>query len=75
MLKVDNIIPLRRVVLSYMVSEPCPKLSHVNRILKGRTKNSKRKRSRAYAQSGQYYTIVDKCKITKMTLKLHTTSL
>ena len=33
MLKVDNIIPLYRVLIPNRVSEPCPKLSHVNRIL------------------------------------------
>ena len=38
MLKVDNIISLWRVVISNMVSESCPYLSHVNRILKCRTK-------------------------------------
>ena len=38
MLKVDNIIPLWRVVIPNMVSESCPKLSHDNRILKYRTK-------------------------------------
>ena len=38
MLKVDNIIPLWRSVISNMVSEPYPKLSHANRILTCRTK-------------------------------------
>ena len=38
-LKVDNIIPLWRSVISNMVSESCPKLSHINRILKYQTKN------------------------------------
>ena len=44
MLKVDNIIPLWRVVISNMVSESYPKLSHVNRILKYRTKNCEPRR-------------------------------
>ena len=39
MLKVNNIISLWRVVIPNMISEPCPKLSHVNRIFKYRTKN------------------------------------
>ena len=38
MLKVDNIIPLWRVVTLNMVSESCPKVSHDNKILKYRTK-------------------------------------
>ena len=38
MLKVDNIIPLWRVVIPNMKSEPSPKLSDVNRILKCRTR-------------------------------------
>ena len=37
-LKVDNIIPLWRVVIYNMVLESCPKLSHDNRILEYRTK-------------------------------------
>ena len=44
MLKVDNIIPLWRIVISNMVLESCPKLSHVNRILKYRTKNCEPRR-------------------------------
>ena len=43
-LKVDNIILLWRVVISNMVLEPCPKLSHVNRILKCRTNNCESRR-------------------------------
>ena len=40
MLKVDNIIPLWRVIISNIVSESYPKLSHDNRILKYRTKGA-----------------------------------
>jgi len=38
MLKVDNIISLWRVIVLNMVSELHPKISHVNKILKYRTK-------------------------------------
>ena len=44
MLKVDNIIPLWRSVIPNMVLELCPKLSHVSRILKCRTKNCEPRR-------------------------------
>ena len=44
MLKMDNIIPLWRVVIPNMVSESCLKLGHVNRIIKYRTKNCESQR-------------------------------
>ena len=42
--QVNNIIPLWRVVISNTVLEPYPKLSHVNKILKCRTKYCERRR-------------------------------